>query len=546
MILRVVVATVMLGVTVLIQLREGVEFFSTPMRGLYLFIGLFYLLTIAYGLLLPQVRDPGRFVGIQLNVDLVLLSGIVLITGGVASPFLIVYFLVIIGSGILLYRRGSFAAAGASAVLYGAAVWAPFTPRVAAFVDPEGSYLALSRAAVGSRLLLAVFGFFVIAFLSSYLAESLRRVGEELTATSATLAELERRSEHILQNIASGLATTDLEGRVTYYNRAAERITQLQAAAVLGRRFTEIFRTRGDSDPWAHPDLLEGAALRVEGGIRGRGEEPLLGMTFSPLHDEREALSGVICAFQDLTRIRQMEEQIRRSDRLAAIGELAAGMAHEIRNPLASLSGSILLLREELQLDATGRELMDIVTREVGRLNGLITDFLQYASPRPLQTRPTSLLEILRETTLLLRQARGGDCRIEVVAREAGEFRAEVDPQLIRQVFWNLSLNALEAMPGGGELTVELSTAGEEARIAFSDTGAGIPPDRMAKIFTPFYSTKEGGTGLGLAIVFKIVEAHGGRVEVESPPSRGATFRVVLPVRRGAAVLAPAALGGAA
>lgn len=546
MILRVVVATVMLGVTVLIQLREGAGFFSTPMRGLYLFIGLFYLLTIFYSLLSPQVRDHARFAVLQLTLDLVLLSGIVLITGGVASPFIIVYFLVIIGAGIILYRRGSFAAAAASAMLYGAAVWAPFAPRVAALVDPEGAYLSLSRAAVGSRILLAVFGFFLVAFLSSYLAESLRRVGEELTAASASLAELERRSEHILQNIASGLLTADLEGKITYCNRAAERIAQLPATAVLGKRFLEIFQVRSGRDPWRHTALLEEAPLRVEGVIAGRGDDPLLGMTFSPLRDEQEQISGVICSFQDLTRIRRMEEQIRRSDRLAAVGELAAGMAHEIRNPLASLSGSIQLLREELQLDETGRELMEIVTREVGRLNALITDFLTFASPRPLQLRETDLRELLRETVILLRQSRGATCRIELLPPEGGAFRAEVDPQLLRQVFWNLSLNAVEAMPAGGTLAITLEGGVGEVRLAFADTGAGMPPEQMAKIFTPFFSTKEGGTGLGLAIVFKIVEAHGGRVEVTSRPGFGTTFRLALPLRRAAAVFAAAAAGGEA
>lgn len=546
MILRVVVVTVMLGVTVLIQLREGAGFFSTPMRGLYLFIGLFYLLTIFYSLLSPQVRDLGRFVVFQINLDILLLSGIVIITGGVTSPFIIVYFLVIIGAGILFYRRGSFAAALASALSYAAAVWAPFVPRVAALVDPEGAYLELSRTAVGSRILLAVFGFFLVAILSSHLAESLRRVGEELTQASASLAELERRSENILQNIASGLVTTDLGGRITYCNRAAERIARLPAASVLGRRFEELFCVRGGPGPWAEPELLENASLRTEGGIIGRGEYPLLGMTFSPLRNEREEIAGVICSFQDLTQIRRMEEQIRRSDRLAAVGELAAGMAHEIRNPLASLSGSIQLLREEIRLDEASLELMEIVTNEMGRLNALITDFLKFATPRPLQTRRTDLYEMLRETVTLLRQSRGADCRIEILPQEGGEFPAEVDPQLMRQVFWNLALNAVEAMPAGGTLTVNCAESEGEVNVEFTDNGCGIPPEQMPKIFTPFFSTKESGTGLGLAIVFKVIEAHGGRVEVESLPGRGTTFRLFIPQHRGASVLAPVAAGGAA
>ena len=545
MILRQVVAAVVLLVSVLLQLREGADFFTTPMRGLYLFAGLAFLLTIVYALLAPRVRDQARFAAAQLAGDLLLLSGVVLITGGASSPFLILYFLIIIGASILFYRRGSIMAAGASAVLYGLAVVAPLVPSVAGFLDPEGNTLALSHAAIGYRHLLAVFGFFLVAFLASHLAESLRRVGAELNATTASLASLERRSEHMLQSIASGLVTTDLEGRITYCNRPAERLAHLSGPAAVGRSFREVFLLEGGIDPWSRFAEQPGIPpLRLEARVVGRAEEPLLGMTFSPLLDERERLTGTICSFQDLTRIRQMEEQVRRSDRLAAIGELAAGMAHEIRNPLASLSGSITMLREELDLEGTGGELMEIVSGEISRLDALITDFLGYASPREPRPRPTDLGALLRETVTLLRQSRTGSWRIEIAESGEGAPTAEVDPQLMRQVFWNLSLNAVEAMPAGGLLRISLERGADTARVSFTDGGWGVPPEAMSRIFTPFFSTKERGTGLGLAIVFRIVEAHHGRVEVVSRPGEGATFRIEFPVRQPAAL--QAVLGGAA
>jgi len=545
MVLRLTVATVTLLVSILLQVREGEGFFSTPMRGLYLFAGLAYLLSIVYAVLERQVRDQVRFAIVQIAGDLVLLSGIVLITGGAASPFIILYFLIIIGAGILFYRVGSMITAGASAVLFGVAVAAPFVPRVAGFIDSGGMTLAMGRAAVGYRHLLAVFSFFLVAFLASHLAESLRRVGEELSLASASLADLERRSEHILQSIASGLVTIDLHGRITYCNRAAERIAQVHTAAVVGRAFKDVFRLPAGIDPWLDPKTLAGSPLRVEGLIASGGGDLQLGMTFSPLLDDRDGEAGVICAFQDLTRIRRMEEQVRRSDRLAAVGELAAGMAHEIRNPLASLSGSITILREELQLEGMGRELMDIVTGEIARLDALITDFLGFASPRePLVSR-TDLGALARETATLLRQSHQGPWRVEVV--EAGDlpFVAEVDPHLVRQVFWNLSRNAIEAMPAGGLLEIIVAAATDCVTVAFADCGGGIPAAAMPKIFTPFFSTKERGTGLGLAIVFKIVEAHHGRVDVASSPGRGTTMRVVFPVRQPEARVA-AVLGGAA
>jgi len=545
MVLRLTVATVTLLVSILLQVREGEGFFSTPMRGLYLFAGLAYLLAIVYAVLEHQVRDQVRFAIVQIAGDLVLLSGIVLITGGAASPFIILYFLVVIGAGILFYRAGSMITAGASAVLFGVAVAAPFVTRVAAFIDPEGTTLAMGRAAVGYRYLLAVFSFFLVAFLASHLAESLRRVGEELSSASASLADLERSSEHILQSIASGLVTIDLDGVITYCNRAAERIAQVQAAAVVGFAFKEVFKLPAGLDPWSDPKTFAGAPLRLEGLIAGRGGDLLLGMTFSPLHDDTNHAAGVICAFQDLTRIRRMEEQMRRSDRLAAIGELAAGVAHEIRNPLASLSGSISMLREELQLEGTGRELMEIVTSEISRLDALITDFLSFASPRePLVCR-TDLGALARETATLLRQSHLGPWRIEVSEKGDLPVVAEVDPHLVRQVFWNLSRNAIEAMPGGGLLEIGVATASDTVSVAFADCGGGIPTAAMPKIFTPFFSTKERGTGLGLAIVFKIVEAHCGRVDVESVPGRGTTVQVIFPIRQSEARVA-VVLGGAA
>ncbi len=545
MALRLTVATVILLVSILLQVREGADFFSTPMRGLYLFAGIAYLLSIVYAVLEHQVRDQIRFSIVQIAGDLVLLSGIVLITGGAASPFIILYFLIIIGASILFYRVGSMITAAASAVLYGVAIGAPIVPRVAAFIDPGGTMLVMGRAVVGYRHLLAVFSFFLVAFLASHLAESLRRVGEELSLASASLADLERRSEHILQSIASGLVTIDPDGRITYCNRAAERIAQVQAPAVIGRAFTEVFRLPDGLEPWRDRRMPVGQSLRLEGRIGAAGGDILLGMTFSPLHDDRDAEAGVICAFQDLTRIRQMEEQVRRSDRLAAIGELAAGMAHEIRNPLASLSGSITMLKEELQPEGMGGELMQVVTDEISRLDALITDFLGFASPREPRMRRTDLGALAQETATLLRQSNHGPCQVEVVERDASPAMADVDPYLVKQVFWNLSRNAVEAMPAGGRLEIVVAAASDAVTVSFVDSGGGIPAAALPKIFTPFFSTKEHGTGLGLAIVFKIVESHRGRVDVESVQGSGTTVRVAFPVRQPEARVA-VALGGAA
>jgi two-component system sensor histidine kinase PilS (NtrC family) len=552
MILRVVVVTFMLGFTVLLQLREGTEFFSTPMRSLYLFIGFFYFLTIAYSIAFHLGAGGSHFAFLQVGVDLVLISGIVLVTGGTESLFSMAYFLVIIGASTLFYRRGGLTAATASALLYAAAVRAPLSPSVAALVGLEQSYLNVSAAYVGYRVVLNVFGFFLVAALSSSLAESLRRAGEELSVKSSHLAELETRNENILQSVSSGLITTDLEGKINYINRTAGRIAGIEAEHALGEHILKVFQLKDDWSPYDNLQHIEGLPLRVEGWVRDGAEEQFLGLTFSLLRNERDQVSGVICPFQDLTRIRDMEEQIRRSDRLAVVGELAAGMAHEIRNPLASLSGSIQLLSEELVLEDTNRELMEIINREVSRLNALITDFLHFASPRPLQLKVVDLVEALQETVTLLEQSSGPEYRFTLIEPGGGSCLAQVDPMLMKQVFWNFSRNAIEAMPEGGDLTMTIERVPVEAEeedvadnlsISFADTGVGIAPHEVEKVFTPFHSTKEHGTGLGLAIVFKIVEAHRGRIEVESHVGRGTTFRIRFPVRQGVTSLAPLSMG---
>jgi two-component system sensor histidine kinase PilS (NtrC family) len=552
MTLRVVVVTFMLGFTVLLQFEEGTAFFTTPLRSLYLFIGIFYLLTIIYSVAFHRGVDGPSFALIQILIDLVLISGIMLVTGGVASLFSITYFLAIIGASILLYKWGSLLTAGVSTVLYSLAVWAPFSPSVSRVVDYKGTYLSLSHTYVGYRIILTSFGFFLVAVLSSYLAESLRRTGIELSAASDHLAEVERRSENILQNISSGLITTDLSGRINYTNRVAERIARIEAGDVLGKLIQEVFHFKDDWDPYSDIQALRDDPCRVEVWIDRSGEDHFLGMTFSLLRDEEGKVEGVICSFQDLTQIKKMEEQIRRSDRLAVVGELAAGMAHEIRNPLASMSGSIQLLSEGLVLDETGRELMEIINCEVSRLNSIITDFLRFASPRPLELKVVNILGILRETATLLRRSSPASCEIVVESGDSEECLVEADPKLMKQVFWNFSRNAIEAMPNGGRLTLAAARVAREVeegkvvdhlQITFSDNGVGISPEEIEKVFTPFHSTKEQGTGLGLAIVSKIVEAHRGKIDVQSRVGKGTIFSVTLPVRQAVTTLAPLPMG---
>jgi two-component system sensor histidine kinase PilS (NtrC family) len=542
MTLRLVIVAFILGVTVLMQVRGKGDFLGLQLSALYGIVGLSFLLTGAYAVLYRRLSGNRWFSYAQLALDNLLISVIIVVTGGINSIFSVLYFLTVIGASIIFFRRGALAVTSLASLLYLTAIFVPFLQAFWPWLDPEGRYDDLARSFVFYRGLVTVASFYTVWLLASYLSESLRRADEALHARESDLAQLQSLYENIVQSIASGLITTDLEGRIVSFNRAAEKMSGWTSVRCLGMPFSSIFTLREERDPFRHPWRPGETGWRCDGTLVDQ-PSTILGMTFSPLRDDAGVIKGVICSFQDLTALRKMEEQIKWSDRLAAVGEMAAGVAHEIRNPLASISGSIQVLREDLPPDEGTRSLMDIVTRETERLNGIITDFLLFANPRPLSREDVDLAEILRETLRLMKKSLEHPEAYHFSVRAAERCTAFVDPQLIRQVFWNLSLNAFQAMPEGGRLDVKVRRDENGADrawliVEFVDSGAGISLDDMRRVFTPFFSTKEKGSGLGLSIVFKIIEQHGGTMDVESKPGAGSTFRVRLPAA------APAADGG--
>jgi two-component system sensor histidine kinase PilS (NtrC family) len=380
---------------------------------------------------------------------------------------------------------------------------------------------------------------FVMAYLATYLAGRLRQARGEAHRTEASLAALRALHEDIVQSVASGLLTFDRRGTVTSVNRTAEALCVRREGELRGMRWEGLFP---GAPPFASVwEGLEGGG----GGRRARSEADLLrpdgsrlpvGMSLSFLRRGR----GAICSFQDLTDIKRMEEQVRQADRLAAIGRLAAGLAHEIRNPIGSIRGSVEVLRGSLDPQGDDRRLMDIVLRESDRLDAIIRDFLQFSRPPHLVRVPTDLTAMLDEILLMLANQggiQGPDGPRVRFRRDPMEptVKADVDPAQMRQALWNLCLNAVEAMPQGGELRVGARTvAGGLGRtlmeITVEDTGVGITAAELTQVFEPFYTTKPQGTGLGLAIAHRIVEDHGGEIRVQSEPYRGSRFTISLPV----------------
>jgi two-component system, NtrC family, sensor histidine kinase PilS len=384
--------------------------------------------------------------------------------------------------------------------------------------------------------------------LSRYLAESLRQTGQVLQEQTAHLIGLRAFHENVVNSMSSGLLITDMSGRVVSSNRTAERILLLTPGAQPGWLVQEGLSCLDLDDIVQKAETLDQGLNRVEGVFERRdGNKITLGISYSPLRDDKGTVHGLIFNFQDITSLLAMEVEIKRGEQLAAVGRLSAAIAHEIRNPLASISGSIQLLRDELVLDEPNQRLMDIVAREIERLNAIITDFLAYARPRPLQYTDVNIQKLISGTLDLLCNGLPEGSAVTLCT----EFMSPVatiaiDPQGIRQVIWNLCLNALEAMSHQGTLTVrtavqpilntsyrshrESLTTTQELLIEVMDTGPGMSLEVKEKIFEPFYSTKDGGTGLGLATVDRIIYNHKGRVEVDSRLGHGTTVRIHLPL----------------
>ncbi len=543
MFFRAVVVTLLLGATAIVQIKESQFFkYASPIYP-YLLIGLTYVLTLIYALLLGRIRRLKAFAYVQILGDVFFVTLLIYFTGGIESIFSWVYLLSIFSASTILYRSGGLLVASVSSILYGTLlglqfyqVILPLASRIPPSVGFQGSYVLYL---VGMNTV----AFYLVAILSAYLSEQVRQKEEELKKQLIDYDQLERLYKHIVQNVTSGLLTIDESGRVTSINRMAEEITGYKLEEVYQEQIGTIFpafldwsRSIGWSPEqgWGKPRFSrwETKFQKKDGSMLS------LGFSVSPLKDSSDEEIGSILIFQDLTRLRAMEEDLKRADRLAAIGALAAGMAHEVRNPLASISGSIEILREEMEKSPQHQQLMEIILREVSHLNSLIADFLLFARPTSPGKDQIHLNRILADILKVFAHSPECNSGIRVITDFHDELSIQGDAQPINQVFWNLLINAAQAMPNGGELRVEVwrsptpsPSNGELPRgvISISDTGLGIGEEEIGKIFDPFFTTKEKGTGLGLSIVHSIVESYGGKIMVRSQVGRGTTFTITLP-----------------
>jgi two-component system sensor histidine kinase PilS (NtrC family) len=536
---RVVIGTLLLGSAILIQISRPGAF---PVDPFFTLIGLTYALSVVYLATLRFAERHPWLVDLQFGVDAVLVSAFIHVTGGIASNFSSLYLLPVIAASMIRSRRVALQVAGLSAMVYMALVVVQYVdvglpPLVKRFTPlVELPTLGVARYTVAINLS----GFFAVALLAGSLAEGLRSAGARLEYASHEIRDLRKFNEHVINSLLSGLVTTDADGRILTFNRAASVILGIPSAQAIRRDAVEVLQLPEDARAGL-AGLGDARTFRIDSQHRtGDGRSIDLGLTVSPLTFP-DGRVGFVLTFQDVTDVRRLERNARLQQRLAAVGEMAAGIAHEIRNPLASMSGSIQVLRQELTLNEEQTQLMDIVLRESERLNDTIKSFLAYARPQRFALAKLDIRKVVQDAALLLRNsAEVREHHTVAVDVPTDAVWCEADENQIRQVIWNLATNGLRAMAQGGRLLLTASTADDGSGatlLTVEDQGRGIPPDEIDAIFQPFHSSFEKGTGLGLAIVHRIVTDYNGTINVSSQLGAGTVVTVRLPLRGSGAVM---------
>ena len=470
---------------------------------------------------------------VQLFIDILLVTWLVWETGDVNSPYASIYIVLICVSGFTLGRPESLAIAIGCALCF--ITLSILTGQVFDYSISGSVETSRSVQIVAFNTVAILF----VGLLASRIGER-KRIDEQLRRSQESFADLNILHERIVQSVSTGLVTTDLAGTIYGFNRAAELISGFAERDVIGRSLLSLFDEtieRKFESCLSAVQTSEFSTEHFEVELPAkRGEKVTIACSISPLFRRTGEVSGLIVTFQDISQVRALEESLRRADRLAAVGRMAAGLAHEIRNPLGSLSSSLQFLRERTDPSSEERSLMDVVLREAERLNGIITNFLAYARPPADGFRahsleqPTDLDAAIRDCLVLMRHNPDVNGSHRFTYEPAGiPLRSRISETQLKQVFWNLMQNSIKAMPEGGDITVKLNEiAGKRIQMVVQDNGPGFSKDNLAELYEPF-SASASGTGLGLSIVHKIVKENGGRIDVNSVNGIGTKVVVELP-----------------
>jgi two-component system sensor histidine kinase PilS (NtrC family) len=527
MVFRVVIVTTLLFIATYV---EAVSETLLRVNPLYFVIVATYALTVAHALALRFVPWLVPQAYAQVVGDLMIVTALVDVRGGIRTGFVLLYPLSVLSATVLVPRRAALSLAGLATLLYGSLILGVRE----GIVPAQG--LAEVPSLPAQALVYAIFILGVscatVALLGTYLAESLQHAGRQLQKAAVEVADLRELNQVIVDSIQSGLMTTDGEGRVLHVNAFGEGILARPLSAIRGVPLRDVLGTPLLGATELRARAWNRALARLDLAYRQPGGRQVdLGISVTPLATGEGQGGGYLVVFQDLTDVRRLEEEVRTKEKLAAVGEMAAQLAHEIRNPLGSIRGSAQVLMAETDLGDERGRLLEIISRESKRLSDSLNRFLYQVRPSSQARGPIDLRPLLDEAVTLLRN--GADLRPDhVIAFEAdsGPHVCLADPDQIKQVFWNLARNGLEAMPDGGHLDVRLRREGEEVVLSVRDEGRGMRKDEQRRIFEPFQTSSAMGTGLGLAIVFRIVREHGGDITVRSAPEAGAQIDVRLPL----------------
>ncbi len=543
-VIRLVVLSAILGLGIFVLRGEG-ESWNKPF---FAMLGITALLSLVYGMAVKWGKSL-RFQAIaQLVVDVGLATGIIHYTGGFASPFSLLYILIISAGSRFFLLRGTVLLALFCAAVHAAHLSTHLLFAGTGVFESVGPIPEFGPVGEGGKLLalqvsLYTITFVILAVLSGYLSVRVHRGGIALAAVRSRLQRPRLYTDQILRSLSSGLLTVDQGGNIVHFNHAAERITGLESPSVIGRRYDAVLEEvspplvtllRGILSGWKELLRQETTLRSLAGGVLP------IGMSASALKNEEGESAGVVCIFQDLTEVRRIEEHVRSVDRLAAVGELSSGIAHEIRNPLATISGSIQVLRAELVVEGENRRLLDLVVRESDRLHNIVEEFLDFARIGPIRRDRVNVNELITEIIGALPNHPRRGAGVEVLFEKPGiEYGLIGDEEQLRRVFLNLIVNAFDAVGKEGIVTVHIRPVdsfqasaddrpSEALEITVRDTGPGVDPEMEKEIFRPFFTTKPGGVGLGLALAQKIVVSHGGKIDMRSD-AKGTTFSVTLP-----------------
>ena len=540
MFLRVLFVSVILGALIIIRFKGTHVEITHAQSAPYILLAVIYFTNVVYIFLikyLGRIRLQAYF---QLFFDTVFITVFIYTTGGIDSIFSFLFILNIISGSILFSRKGGIIIASSSSILYGLMLDLHYY----GLIHPLGSRVNIASDSYNSSflfytILVNMAAFYLVGYLSGFLVEQTKRSRAELKETRLDLNKLEILHESIINSVTSGLIVLDDKERVILFNPTAEKIlgshtrqisglSLASALPALGRHVQSVTEMRPSVTMPPFMDILyqkpDGATIYLR-------------LSISPLHYLSTEKGGKIIVFQDVTEIKRIEENMKKVEGLALVGEMAAGIAHEIRNPMASISGSIEVLKEGLAWDSTESQLMAIVSREIDRLNQLISDFLLFARPKETKWRTFDLNQVIMESLTLFKNGPRWNENVSVLTHFMDSVTIESDQDQIKQVLWNLFLNACDAMPDGGILDIGTKwvfetpeSTDKNVAIVIHDTGDGFDPITLPKLFTPFFTTKEGGSGLGLATVKRIIDQLQGRISGNNHPDGGAEIAIILPM----------------